>query len=329
VTRRAPSGSPRRYRSNLWRRPPNEGERWLRSALALPGADALGALRADALWRLAMIPVWLPGQAGLEEAEAAARESFDLAAAARDFAGCANAMNALAALFYVHQRDGTRDLAQEAVAYARASGDRIILADTLNALALCGDYADALCAGEEAIALYASAGNASRCVTVTTNLSYVSLAMGEDGTAGRLLADARARLERSNDPLARAVLHGNEALLALFLGRYAEAISLFGEVVAYASEIPVETQLSEAVDGIAAATAALGEPHLGARLHGAAHRFNAAPHHPAIAARLATRFFEPARAHLGAEAWEYAVEDGAHLALHEVVALTEHAGALA
>jgi non-specific serine/threonine protein kinase len=116
------------------------------------------------------------------------------------------------------------------------------------------------------------------------------------------------------------LLRGNAGLAALFTGDADAAHAAFLEEIELCRELAVRPFVAEGLAGLAAVAAVRGAVERAALLYGAAgaHRYGQ-PQDP-VDERMRTRFFDPARARLGAEAWDAAVRRGAVLSFEDAIA---------
>jgi predicted ATPase/DNA-binding SARP family transcriptional activator len=270
-----------------------EGERWLRTALALDAPGVPPELRADALEALAYR---LSAMGRVEEAESAGRASLALREGP---AGRASSLCALAYLrLHLHQVELAYELACEAEAVApderlrvRALEVKAMMAPTLD---------EALASGAEAAAARRRAGGTLSVARLQASLAYTALYHDAPATAAQLCAEA---LALSDDPFVTALIHGNAGLAALFMGDVRTAEDVFRRQWAVIERHGHEQLRFEALSGLAAVAALDGRDELAARLTGAARASSHDWHDPLIDARLEARCFAPARARLGEAAW--------------------------
>ena len=85
-------------------------------------------------------------------------------------------------------------------------------------------------------------------------------------------------------------------------------------------ELVVRPFATEGLRGIAAIATVDGDDDRAARLLGAAEAFRYGDPEDEVQARLATRFFEPARERHGTEAWDAAAREGNALSFADAVA---------
>jgi predicted ATPase/DNA-binding SARP family transcriptional activator len=300
------------------RRGPREGARWLRAALALPGDHVPASTRAAALGACAFCLVD-PGT--LEDAEAAARESLELARSIGDVAQCAASMTALAAAALEAHRpaDGYR-YATEAEQLAHEAHAERMRTIALDIRALTAPtFGETLALGEQAAAAHRRAGSARGLALLQTGLTYNALLQGEHAAAERLTPDALRAAETLGDPFVLSAAHGNEGLVSLLTGDVERASEAFTRELELANEYQYARVFYEGVSGLAGVAAARGEDELAARLSGAAEASGRERHPPALARQLEAGFFAPARARLGEQAWRDAHATGAALTPRQAV----------
>jgi len=302
-----------------FRRDPQEGARWLRDALALPRENVPPALQAAALAAYAQC---LNEPRTCDEAMAAARESVDLARSSGDLAQCADSMLALAGSLLMGDRfeDGHR-YATEAERLAREAGDEPKLAIAVEIRAMTAPtFGEALAMGQQAAVSYRRAGAHRRLALLQSSLTYNALVHGDVDAALRLTPEATRSAERIGDAFVIGFIQGNLGLVMLFTGDTARAAQAFTRELHVASRYRYDTQRYEAISGLAAVAAAEGEDELAARLLAAAEAGGPERHPAALERQLEQRFFGPARARLGEQAWRAASAAGAALTPREAIA---------
>ena len=294
-----------------------EGARWLRAALALPG-DVPTSLRAAALGACAFC---LTTAAAVEDAEAAARESLELARSIGDVAQCAASMSVLAlAALNVHRVTDAYRYATEAEHLAREARDepkqvralhvRAIMAPTLT---------EALSLGQQVAAAYRRTDNHRQLASLQTSLTYTALFHDDHAAAQELTVEALRSADVLGDPLVLSFANGNDGLVALLAGDDARASEAFTRELRLADRHRYDRMLYEAIDGLAGVAAARGKDRLAARLRGAAEATGPDRHDPAIDRQLEDRWFRPARARLGERSWHEAHAGGAALTPRQAV----------
>jgi predicted ATPase/DNA-binding SARP family transcriptional activator len=306
------------------RRDPREGARWLRAALELPDADTPLSVRAAALGSLAFC---LIEPDTLEDAEAVAHESLELARSIGAVAQCAASTTALAiaALDANRLEDGYRH-ATVAELLAREARDEPKRVIALHMKALTAPtFGEALALGDQAAAAYLRAGSYRRLALLQSSLIYNALVHGDHAAAGRLTPEALQSAQTLGDPFVLSFAAGNEGLVTLLAGDAARASEAFTRELQLAKQHTDERMVYEAINGLAGVAAAQGEDELAARLSGAAETVSPGRHHPAIAQQLEDRCFAPARARLGERAWRAAHAAGAALTPREAVKATLNA----
>jgi hypothetical protein len=289
------------------------------AALALPGAEDHALLRARALSLVGWC-LWPMGRtAEHDEVFAAAMEA---ALASGDDVAVSEVLQLYStrALGAEHL-DKAAAYAEEAIARARAARNGWAVARSWAALAVASQTLEDLRARtDEATRLLEEQGNALGIADTLTVAIYSALSMGAD-------EDARAFAERAV-PIARdlderyltMLLDGNLGLAALFTGDVEAAREAFRGEMTLCRELAVVPFAQESLRGHAAVATIDGDDERAARLLGAAeaHRLDA-PFDPVLE-RLAATFFEPARARLGAGAWDAAAREGAALSTAEAIA---------
>jgi hypothetical protein len=284
------------------------------------------SVRASALAALAFC---LGEPDTFEEAEAAARESLELARSIGDIAQCSECMGALAAAaLNVHHVDDAYRYATEAQRLAEAAGDEPKRLGALHTRAMMAPTLDeALALGEQAATAYRRTGSGRRLALLQTSLTYTALFHGDHAAARRLSAEALESGAALGDPLVLSFCWGNEGLAALVGGDTARAAEAFPQGIRLASRYGYDRMFYEAISGVAGVVAARGEDELAARLIGAAEITGGDRHDPVIAQQLEERYFAAARARLGEQAWRAAHAAGAASTPHQAVELALAAAA--
>jgi hypothetical protein len=167
----------------------------------------------------------------------------------------------------------------------------------------------------------ADVGNIFDLAYLLTSAAYAALG---DGCA----RDARAYAERAI-PVARTLdnpfmwmnLQGNLALAALLTGDTDAATHAYREELALSRHLAVASITSESLLGLAAIEAIRGDPTRAARLAGGATAPDCGPPpDPVAIAPLHHAFLAPARARLGASAWDAALREGRAMTREDTIA---------
>jgi hypothetical protein len=297
-----------------------EGARWLRAALALPDHDVPTAVRAAAL---AAYACCLAAPDTIEQAEAAARESLELARSIGDVALCAHSTQAFAeAALGVHRVEDSYRYAAEAERLALEADDEPKRNAARHIMATMAPTLDeALALGEQLVAAYRRSGSDRRLAEIQSNLTYTAL-YHRDLAAARRLADAALHAaDEFGDPLVISFARGNDGVVALLAGDVARAADSFTLELRLADRYRYHRMLYEAINGLAGVAAMRGDDELAARLSGAAEITAPDRHDPVIAKQLDDRCFAPVRARLGERAWRTAHAAGAALTARQAVDL--------
>jgi tetratricopeptide (TPR) repeat protein len=217
-----------------------------------------------------------------------------------------------------------RALAEEALPYARESGDEGLIADALSLQLLSGSIADVDAEIAETAALYRKVGDVHGLASLYNNAGYVAIEQGSYECAAGYLDEALVLAERTGEPLRVMLAHENLGLAALFMADLEGAMAQFAEGLRLCREHGVSWAGAEAIAGVAAVAARQGDPERAARLLGAAESL--AEHHAAVGLRLEREFYSPARERLGEARWRAAYADGARLSFEQAVSLALDAG---
>ena len=144
--------------------------------------------------------------------------------------------------------------------------------------------------------------------------------MESDDDAVAFVSRALPIEAKSQRRYGRMMLAGNHGLAALFTGDLGTARSAFREELELCRELVVRPFATEALRGVAAIATVDGDDDRAARLLGAAEAFQYGDPEDEVQQRLATRFFEPARARHGVDAWDAAARQGNALGFADAVA---------
>jgi len=276
-----------------------EAVRWLTAGL--DAGPVPPALRARALTALAR---HLPDVQRVAEAEEAGRESLALRRMLGDTAGCAESLCALAHIqLSQHHVEQAYALAAEAERLATGAQTALEAQQILAVMAPTLD--EALARGERVLTELRGAGNRRRYAAIAASLAYTALFHDEPATARRLSERALAEAD-PDDRFATALAEGNAGLAALFEGDLARARSALAHALRVGAGDHYPGLVAEAVYGLAAVAAVEGHDEQAAELWGAVQRLDETGADPLIAARIEARFFDPARARLGEDAWHVA-----------------------
>ena len=214
------------------------------------------------------------------------------------------------------QRAVASRVADEALACASASGDLWTIAMATWARAMAAGSADELRQRvDEAVHMLERAGNVWHLAALLGDAGEFSLSWGCDHDALRYLERATPLLREVGEPIPWMLLRGSFGLSALFTGDTEAARDAFREVLGLCHELGTLPVASEGLVGLAAVATIDDDLDRAARLAAAAaaHRYDQ-PDVP-VDDRLRATFIQPARARLGAEAWDAAARAGAALSL--------------
>jgi predicted ATPase/DNA-binding SARP family transcriptional activator len=296
-----------------------EAVAWVEPALRKPGATSDPRLRARALTKLSWT-LWPLGRgteepALLEEAEAIARALAEPALLAEVLHNRAVIMS------LEGRRDAASLLADEALAWAKASGDPWLVAKAawskLHAASNVNELREHV---DETASLLEVAGNVYHHASVFQMVGYSLLRNGCDDEATRYLQMSVPLVLRLNDRYLWTSLRQKVGLAALFTGDTDAAVPAFREQLALCRELVVLPAASRGLAGLAAIAGLRDNLERAARLTGAAAAHRYGETQDSVDARLDATFLEPARARFSADAWDTALREGAALSFEDAIA---------
>jgi tetratricopeptide (TPR) repeat protein len=209
--------------------------------------------------------------------------------------------------------------AEEALPYARESGDEGLIADALSLQLLSLPIVDVEAEIAETAALYRKVGDVHGLASLYNNAAYAAIEQGSYECAAAYLDDALVLAERTGEPLRVMLVFENLGLASLFMANLERALEQFAEGLRLCREHGVSWAAAEAIAGVAAVAARQGESERAARLLGAAESL--ASFQNAVGSRLEQEFYSPARERIGETRWRAAYADGARLSFDEAVSL--------
>ena len=250
-----------------------EGGRWLRAAIdaaddEVPLDDLARAFRAEVVMLEEQGSQWDVGgsQAVLQSV---ASEALALSRRAGDPAGIANALLHLGQVD-PDDAERVRTSAEEALPYARESGDERIIADALSFQLLSFPIVDVDAEIAETAALYRKVGDVHGLASLYNNAGYVAIEQGSYECAAAYLDEALVLAERTGEPLRVMLVFENLGIAALFMANLERAMARFAEGLRLCRQHGVPWAAAEGIAGVAAVAARQGEPERAARLLGAA-----------------------------------------------------------
>jgi tetratricopeptide (TPR) repeat protein len=253
-----------------------EGLDWLAAALAAAGPDAPLENRARALRGQVFLFVYkgaLYDAEGLRKpSRAAAAEALTLSRKAGDDAGVAEALLALG----FHEASESfpqvrrRELAEEALAHARAARDDRLEATALAERALALPPSEATVEFAQAEAALLKLGSSRLLVGLYNNAAYNAIKEDRPELARPFLARAVPVLRKLGDPSYEIMQQGNLGLEALLTGSVDRAEAAFREQLRLCREHAIVHLASEGLGGMAAIAAHRGDAVRAAQLLGAA-----------------------------------------------------------
>ncbi len=213
-------------------------------------------------------------------------------------------------------RDEQIRLGEEAIAKARASGDRRLLGgmtgNLSSVMSRLGETEKAIALTEEAYRLLRGSGDVFGLGIAASGLAAVALEE-RDFAAARARLNEALELARLIEDM-RGIGFAQEGFgwLELFQGNLVRAISYFEEAAAIARRLGGRRSSAEAIWGLAQVAAAAGDADRAARLAGAADAYGGpAGFDPTES--FPCGHVDTARAALGEPAWQKAWADGAEL----------------
>ena len=245
---------------------PSEGRTWLDQALAT-GAGSAGD-RARGSYVAARLAFF---QGDLERARALFGDAAELALLAGDDQTLAVA---LACSGLVHAEQGEREtalaLTRQGQDLAAGLTDRWARAEALLAVAagltITGESEGGDALNREVLAIKREFGDELNVSDILNNLGYSALANGNYDEARTLLEESLAISRRLADTFRITLALGNLGLVAVLEGRYDEAIALLDEDLRLCIMRGDRRCGTEAILGLTAAHAALGNDELALRL---------------------------------------------------------------
>jgi hypothetical protein len=173
---------------------------------------------------------------------------------------------------------------------------------------------------EQTASLLKGAGNVYHHASVFQMVGYSLLRRGCDDEAKRYLQRSVPLVRQLNQPYLWASLRQKAGLAALFTGDTEAARQAFCEQLAICRQLVIRPAASRGLAGLAAIATLQDDLDRAARLSGAAGAHRYGDHQDAVDARLRAAFSEPARARIGADAWDAAVHAGAALDFQDAIA---------
>jgi tetratricopeptide (TPR) repeat protein len=177
-----------------------------------------------------------------------------------------------------------RELGEDALKIARASGDRRGAATALRILGMTareqGDYARALGLLEESLALGRALGDVAWTARVASQLGITHRLAGNAEQARHFLDTSRKLHTELGDRFALAVVASQSGHLAFDAGDVTRAVALYAEALRHFDFVGNPEGAVEAIEWLAMAAAARGDAVPALRLFGAAAAAREALHLP-------------------------------------------------
>jgi predicted ATPase len=227
--------------------------------------------------------------------------------------------NALSLLSFHREvgKDEQIRVGEEAIAKARASGDRWLLGlVTGNQGSLMADFGEsgkATALNEEAYRLCREVGDVSLTVIWLSNLAQSALREQDSAAARSRLNEALELARLIDDARGIALALGNFGWLELLGDHLAPALAYFEEAAAIARRLGLREVLASVIWGLAQVAAAAGHPERAARLGGAAVAYGSPARFDPTDSMPSVRRLDVARASLDERGWQKAWAEGAEL----------------
>jgi hypothetical protein len=173
---------------------------------------------------------------------------------------------------------------------------------------------------DRADARLASAGNVYFAADLLASATYAALCHNSDADAAEFVGRATQRTRELDHPYLWMLLTGNVGLVALVTGETDAARDAFREELELCRELAALPFAGEGLNGLAAVATVRGELEHAAWLCGAAETHRYGQPYDGVDERLHLTFFDPARARLGAEAWDGAARRGAATSFEDAIA---------
>ena len=301
----------------------SEGLRWLDAALEAAGSDAGPQDRARAqLERSHQLKM----RQRRSEADEAAAQALALFRQAQDLAGTARACCACAAgAANLGNTELSRAYVDEACRLARMVDNDALLGKTLARLALTLPVDQRATPLAQARELLTKVGDYEGLAGAYLSAAYSSLTKGRLQEALSLLDVAQSALPKLNNPATEMFVFGNLGLAKLFSGELLAARTAFERQLQLCVGKAFRFGADEGLVGLAAVSAAQGQPEQAAKLRGAGRALGyPQPEDNAIDRRLERDYFSPARAACGLTAWRRAERAGAGLSYEAAIDLALH-----
>jgi tetratricopeptide (TPR) repeat protein len=300
-----------------------EGRERLDAALAA-GSDAPAPVLAKAEFAAGYAAL---GLGDFADAETHFQRSLELAAG--DVAAEAAARAQLAWLAMTRTTDGegpALELATQALEAARTVDDKRTASGALNTLAELalqrGESEEAMLLMEEALALRRSIGDRRLVANSLLNLARARLSRQELTNAEQLLTEGHRMATELGDTWCASVALAGIGRVRLFDGSPAEAVEPLREALRLSVARRDKRAIADCLQGLGSALGQAGDPHLGARLLGAAEAtleaIGATP--TPVESALDEQVRPALRAELGQD-FDYKLAAGRSLPLDEAIAL--------
>ena len=299
-----------------------EASDWCGRALAIADDSVPAALRARARAGRAHStnPAEVVEQAGL---------AHELYRALGDDRGMAESLLRVSSGYgMMAEYPRSRAAAEAALPHAERTRDQALIGLALGAIARGTDRIDdALPYVHDAVERLSEAGALGHIAGLLSTKAFAALAEDAFEQADDLLAGALDAVQRARNPFASALVHGNRGLAALLKGRLEAAAAAFAEQIAVARAAAFPTFYMEAFLGFAALAAARRHDHDAAVLAAASAVYDDRgvwESEKPVYDKVDAAFLAPARARVGATAWDRAGEEARGLGTEAALALADH-----
>jgi predicted ATPase/class 3 adenylate cyclase len=215
-------------------------------------------------------------------------------------------------------------LSEQAVALARASGDRWLLGLVIGnhgvVLGLLGDNERSAELSEEAYRICRGVGDVSLSALWLSNLAASALRAGDTAKARAMLGESLELARQIDDLRTIGAIIANLGWVELLEGDLDAACSCFAEAATIGRRLGKQVLLAEMLWGFAQVAAADGDAAQAARLGGAAAALGEAAGIDVAATMPLARHIDDARARTGKDAWQRAWAEGAELEVETALA---------
>ena len=231
----------------------------------------------------------------------------------------------LLSFFSKFGKDEQIRLGEEAIALARASGDRGLLGAMIGnhgvVMGRLGENEKVTALTEESYRLARGVGDVFMSGIALSNLAADALQEGDAATARARLNESLELAQLIENTRGISYALADFGWLALLEGELVGALSCFEEAAAIARRLGVRSAGAYMIWGMAQVAAAAGDADRAARLAGAAVAYGSTARFDPTDSMPSVRHLDAARAALGEGAWQKAWAEGAELDLDAALGL--------